>query len=135
MMQLAARIHPILYRLTKGRFGGNIGGNPILLLSVLGRRSGKLQIVPLAYMLYDGAYVVAASKLGAPKHPAWCLNLRANGHARIEVGDQSFDVRSREAEGEEHQHLWERFLETAPHLDQHQRKTTRTIPLVILRPV
>jgi F420H(2)-dependent quinone reductase len=135
MMRLVMALHALVYRLTKGRFGGKIGANPILLLSVVGRRTGKRYVAPLGYMPYGDAYVVPASAMGAPKHPEWCLNLRANPRTTIEVGGSTIAVHASEAAGQERQELWDRFLRTAPYLVRHEQKAKREIPLVILRPV
>jgi deazaflavin-dependent oxidoreductase (nitroreductase family) len=128
-------IHTLLYRLTDGKLGGKMGGGPILLLSVLGRRTNKLYVAPLMYIPYGTAYVVIASARGAPKHPAWALNLRTNPRAIIQIEDATINVEASEAAGPEREELWARLLDVAPFLAQHQEKTQRTIPIVVLRPV
>ena len=134
-MRLVMLIHTLLYRLTDGKLGGKMGGGPILLLSVLGRRTGKLYVAPLMYIPYGTSYVVIASARGAPKHPAWALNLRANPHAIIRVKDTTIAVQASEAAGQEREQLWAHLLDVSPFFAQHQEKTQRTIPVFVLRPV
>jgi F420H(2)-dependent quinone reductase len=90
-MQLLAKavlwLQVSLYRLTNGRIGGRfIAGTPILLLTTIGRRTGKRRTRPLAYVRDGDRHVLCASNGGAPTHPGWYHNLSANGRAEIQVG-------------------------------------------------
>jgi deazaflavin-dependent oxidoreductase (nitroreductase family) len=109
-------------------------GAPVLLLRVRGRRSGKLRVTPLLYLAADGAYVVVASAGGAPKHPAWLLNLRARTDAEIQVKRERLPVTAREAGSEERERLWPRLVALWPDYATYQERTERTIPVVILAP-
>ena len=80
-------------------------------------------------------FVIIASKGGAPTHPAWYLNLKANPDATVEVGDREVRVRAEEADPEEKVRLWQKMVEMYPTYDDYQRKTKREIPLLILHPV
>src|SRR6266576_5014849 len=99
-------VHRRVYRLSGGRFGGKIGGLPVLLLTTIGRKSGRPRTQPLAYTRTGGGYAVIASKGGAAQHPLWYLNLRANPLAEVTVGRDTHEVRARDAEGEERERLW-----------------------------
>ena len=112
-----------------------MGGGSILLLSVLGRRSGKLSVVPLMYLRDGATYVVVASNMGASRHPDWALNLRANPHGLMVVGDAAINAKASEADGPERDRLWSELLKISPFLAQHQQKTSRTIPIFVLRPL
>jgi F420H(2)-dependent quinone reductase len=126
--------HILLYRLSKGAIGGTIGGNPILLLSTIGRRSGKRYTTPLMYM-HDGAdYILIASAMGAAKHPSWYFNLQSHPQTMIQVGTTTIAVEAHEATGTERQRLWDRLLVIAPFLAKHEQKAQRTIPVIVLRP-
>jgi deazaflavin-dependent oxidoreductase (nitroreductase family) len=78
---------------------------------------------------------VIASKGGAPTHPAWYLNLKANPDATVEVGDREVRVRPEEVDSEEKVRLWQKMIEMYPTYDDFQTKTKREIPLLVLRPV
>ena len=77
-----------MYRATGGKLLGRMGKSPILLLNTVGRKSGKKRTTPLLYAMDGEAFVLIASKGGAPTHPAWYLNLMANPDVTVEVGDR-----------------------------------------------
>jgi deazaflavin-dependent oxidoreductase (nitroreductase family) len=107
-------------------------GSPILLLTVTGRKSGKEYVKPLIFGEADGAYVLVASKGGAPEHPDWYLNLEANPDVGVQVKGDVFRARARTAEGEERERLWAAMNEIWPHYEEYQTKTAREIPVVVL---
>ena len=132
---VASRLHVWLYRSTRGRIGARIGNNlPVLLLTTTGRKSGKRRTTPLLYVEDGGRYVIVASVGGAPKHPAWYLNLRADPNATIEVGGRTLAVRAETTEPEERARLWQALTRMYPTYDAYQAKTTRVIPVVALTP-
>ena len=134
IVELFWKIHPRLYRWTGGRIGGRLLNLPVLLLTTTGRRSGEQRTKALMY-LPDGAnYVVIASYLGEPRHPAWWLNLQANPRAEIQVGTQRIPVVAREAEGEERQRLWDEMVRLQKDYEEYQSRTRRRIPVVVLEP-
>ena len=99
-----------------------------------GPESGKARTLPLLYTRAGHAYAVIASKGGAPEHPLWYLNLRANPAAEITVGSRTIEVRARDAEGEERDRLWRELAELYSGYDKYVLKTTRRIPVVVLEP-
>ena len=120
------------FRANAGELAGQLAGLPMLLLTTVGAKSGLSRTTPMVY-LHDGdRYVVAASKAGAPAHPAWYHNLMATPSASLEVGSESFPVSARTAEGAERNRLLATFNEQLPMLGEHQRRTDRPIPLVVL---
>jgi deazaflavin-dependent oxidoreductase (nitroreductase family) len=127
-------LHAALYRLTGGKLGGRMRNAPVLLLTVTGRKSGKRRRTPLLYGRDGDNFVVIASVGGAPRHPAWYLNLQGQ-EAEVQVGRERKRVRARDAEGEERDRLWAQMVAVyAPYAD-YQRKTERRIPVVVLEPV
>jgi deazaflavin-dependent oxidoreductase (nitroreductase family) len=111
---------------------GGPGPIPTLLLTTTGRRSGKSLVMPLIYGEANGAYVVIASKGGAPKHPAWYLNLAANTEVEVQVIADRFRAQARTATGDERTNLWKKMREIYPPYDEYQGKTDREIPVVVL---
>lgn len=133
-MKLGTGTHAGVYRATGGRLGGRMGKSPILLLNTVGRKTGKKRTTPLLYVMDGEDYAIVASAGGAPKHPAWFLNLEANPEASVEVGGRKVNVRAEVASPEEKPRLWAKLTEMYPTYDDYQRKTDREIPVVILHP-
>lgn len=109
---------------------------PSLLLTTTGRRSGDKWTFPLFYGKSGGSYFVIASKGGAPEHPGWYRNMRANPDVEIQVGTAKMKARARTATGEERQRLW--HLAVAffpPYADYEKKAGSREIPVVVLDPV
>jgi deazaflavin-dependent oxidoreductase (nitroreductase family) len=125
-------MHKRVYRVTGGKIGGRIGKLPVLLLTTIGRKSGQPRTQPLAYTRAGDGYAVIASKGGAPQHPLWYLNLRANPLAEVTVGRETWKVRARDAEGEERERLWHALADLYPGYDRYAQKTSRRIPVVVL---
>jgi deazaflavin-dependent oxidoreductase (nitroreductase family) len=133
-LKLGSGVHSGVYRATGGKLFGRMGKSPILLLNTVGRKSGKKRTSPLLYVMDGEDFVIIASKGGAPTHPAWYLNLKADPDATVEVGDREVRVRAEEADSEEKARLWQKMVEMYPTYDDYQRKTKREIPLLLLRP-
>ena len=132
--KLGSGAHAGVYRATGGKVFGRMGESPILLLNTVGRKTGRKRTSPLLYVMDGEDFVIIASKGGAPTHPAWYLNLKANPDATVEVGDRKVRVRAEEVDSEEKVRLWQKMVEMYPTYDDYQRKTKREIPLLILRP-
>jgi len=135
LLTALSRAHVALFRASGGRLGGRIaGGAPVLLLTTTGRKSGKQRTTPLLYLADGDRYVVIASVGGAPKHPAWYLNLRDNPSATIEVGRRKLAVTATTASAEERARLWPLAVQIYAGYADYQAKTSREIPVVILAP-
>jgi deazaflavin-dependent oxidoreductase (nitroreductase family) len=133
-MKFFSRIHVFLYTASGGRIGGRFKGAPVLLLTTTGRKSGKQRTTPLLFGQDAGRYVVVASVGGAPKHPAWYLNLQRNPAARIRVGTRELGARAETVPPEDRARLWALMTQLYPGYDGYQAKTSREIPLVTLTP-
>jgi deazaflavin-dependent oxidoreductase (nitroreductase family) len=128
-------VHRRVYRLTGGKVGGRLGKLSVLLLTTIGRRSGRPRTQPLVYTQVGDGYAVIASKGGAARHPLWYLNLLENPAAVVTVGRETRNVRARDAEGDEREHLWRLLADLYPGYDRYAQKTSRQIPVVVLEPV
>ena len=122
------------FRANEGRLGGSFEGVPLLLLHHTGARAGEQRVNPLSYQRDDSRYVVFASRGGAPRNPAWYHNLKTNPNATIEVGTDTIEVRASEAGGEERERLYRRQAERIPQFAEYERRTQRTIPVIVLTP-
>jgi deazaflavin-dependent oxidoreductase (nitroreductase family) len=110
-------------------------GYPILLLTTTGARTGRQMTVPLGFSVDRGQVFVVASKGGAPAHPAWFLNLRANPSVTVELGPNRYEARAVVAAGDERDRLYAILSADAPTLRDHEQKTTRQFPVVVLEGV
>lgn len=117
------------FRANGGRVGGPFAGGTLLLLHTVGAKSGQPRVSPLAYLTVDDTMIIVGSYAGAPKHPAWVHNLRADPRARIEVGTETYDVVARELPDDEREATYPRIVELAPVFAEYQANTSRTIPL------
>jgi deazaflavin-dependent oxidoreductase (nitroreductase family) len=129
------RNHRRLYKATAGKIGGSIGGNPVLLLTTTGRKSGEPRTVALAHLAASEKWVVIASFAGQPRHPGWWLNLLENPVGKVQKGTTITDVRARETEGEERERLWKAICEQEQGFADYQSWTERRIPVVVLDPI
>ncbi len=123
------------FRENGGKVGGVFTGAPLLLLTSTGAKSGQPRISPLAYTTDTGNYVVIASKGGAPEHPDWFHNVRANPAVTLEVGTETFPARASVPEGQERRRLYDQMAAQMPNFAEYQLKTTREIPVVVLEKV
>ena len=132
---LFTEAHALIFSSTGGRAGRVFRGSPVLLLVTTGRRTGKRRTTPLMYLRDGEDFVVVASNGGAPKHPAWFLNLRTNPEVTVEVGGRKLRVRTQEAGPEEKVRLWPELVAMYPNFLEYQKKTERELPVIVLRPV
>jgi deazaflavin-dependent oxidoreductase (nitroreductase family) len=112
-------------------------GKGVVLLTMLGAKSGKIRKVPLMRVEHDGVYAVVASLGGAPKHPVWYYNLKADPNLTLQDGDvtREYVARELELEGEERELWWARSVEAWPDYAEYQTKTERILPVFLLEPV
>jgi deazaflavin-dependent oxidoreductase (nitroreductase family) len=116
------------FRANGGKVGGFFESENLLLLHTTGAKSGEPRLSPLAYLTIDGKMLIIGAYGGAPKHPAWVHNLRANPVARIEVGTEAYDVDVREVPPDRDA-LYAKVIAVTPTFADYQSKTTRLIPL------
>jgi deazaflavin-dependent oxidoreductase (nitroreductase family) len=110
-------------------------GLPIIVMTTVGRTTGKVRKVPLMKVEHQGEYAIIASKGGAPKNPAWVANLQANPKVMIQDGAEPFDAVVRLVDGAERAEWWERAVAAYPPYAEYQAMTERTIPVFIASPV
>ncbi|MGV9364175.1 nitroreductase family deazaflavin-dependent oxidoreductase [Amycolatopsis sp. NPDC003731] len=115
-----------------GDTGKNPAGAPIIILTSVGAKTGKLRKSPLIRIEHDGVYAVVASLGGAPTNPAWYANLTANPHVELQDGAHKHDYLAREVDDEEYQVWWERAIVVWPDYVEYQKKTDRKMPIFVL---
>ena len=123
------------FEATDGAQANTLRGRPIIVLTTLGVKSGKLRKTALMRVEHDGEYALVASQGGLPRHPVWYYNLRADAEAvTIQDGPEPFDVRVREVTGDERAEWWKRAVAAYPPYADYQEHTERRIPVFVASP-
>ena len=130
-----ARDNAELYIASGGKEGTELKGKPVILLTTIGAKTGKVRKTPLMRVEHNGEYAVVASLGGAPKHPVWYFNIKANPRVELQDGTETHDYEAREVLGDEKAIWWERAVEAWPDYAEYQRKTDRQIPVFVLTPI
>ena len=120
------------FRANAGKVGGSFEGAPMVLITTVGAKSGQPRTAPLVYLPDGDRIVIFASKAGAPTHPDWYHNLRANPRVTVEVGDETFETTAEEITGDERDRLFAEQVSRMPGFQAYADNTTRIIPVVVL---
>ena len=123
------------FRTNHGKVGGYFEGRPLLLLTMRGARTGVERTTPLAYLADGERFVIFATKGGASTNPDWYYNVSANPDVTIEVGDRRIQAEARVTNEPERTELYRRQAERWPAFAEYPKKTSRTIPVIVLEPV
>jgi F420H(2)-dependent quinone reductase len=115
--------------------GVDMQGKPIILLTTIGAKTGKIRKTPLMRVERDGHYAIVASLGGAPQNPVWYYNVKAHPQVELQDGEVTKDYEAREVFGEEKAVWWERAVEAWPDYAEYQTKTDRQIPVFVLTPI
>jgi deazaflavin-dependent oxidoreductase (nitroreductase family) len=130
-----AREQAELYEATNGEKGGDLRGMPVIVLTSVGAKTGKLRKTALMRVEHEGKYLAVASKGGAPKNPVWYHNLKANPHVELQDRASRLDYMARELAGDERATWWARAVANFPDYANYQAKTERLIPIFLLEPM
>lgn len=120
------------FRANAGKVGGHWEGRDLLLLTTIGRKSGRPHTTPIVFTRDGDRLLVYASKGGAPVHPDWYLNLVADPHVAVEVGSERYDAIATTLEGEERDREFAAQVARRPLFGEYQEKAGRVIPVVAL---
>jgi deazaflavin-dependent oxidoreductase (nitroreductase family) len=130
-----ARENAETYMASDGTAGTDLKGKPVILLTTIGAKTGKIRKTPLMRVEHNGEYAVVASLGGAPKNPVWYYNIKAHPRVELQDGPVTKDYEAREVVGDEKAAWWERAVEAWPDYAEYQKKTDRQIPVFVLTPV
>jgi deazaflavin-dependent oxidoreductase (nitroreductase family) len=120
------------FRANGGSVGGRLAGQPLVLLTTVGARSGQPRTTPLGCLRDGDRLVLFASNMGAAEPPAWFRNLVTNPEVMVEVGTERVRARAAVAAGAERERLYEAFVARFPGIAGHQARAGRPIPVVVL---
>ncbi len=123
-----------LYESSGGQEGTTMREMPVIVLTTLGAKSGKIRKTPLMRVEHDGSYAIVASKGGAPEHPVWYHNVVADPHVELQDGPVKQDMVARELAGDEKADWWKRAVAAYPDYADYQTKTERQIPVFVVEP-
>ncbi|WP_396899129.1 nitroreductase family deazaflavin-dependent oxidoreductase [Mycolicibacterium sp.] len=130
-----ARENAETYMASGGTAGTELNGRPVILLTTIGAKTGKIRKTPLMRVEHNGEYAVVASLGGAPKNPVWYYNVKKNPRVELQDGTTSGDYTAREVFGDEKAQWWQRAVAAFPDYADYQTKTDREIPVFVLTPV
>lgn len=133
VMKVMASANVWLYRVSGGRIAGKFpSGQPLLLLTTIGRKSGQPRTTPLIYLADGADLVIVASKGGMDEHPLWYTNLLATPDVDVQVGSERRKMRAHTATPEERARLWPKLVALYSDYQVYQERTDREIPVVVL---
>jgi deazaflavin-dependent oxidoreductase (nitroreductase family) len=127
-------LNVLLYRVSGGRLMNRLEGAPICLVTMTGRKSGKRKTIALMYTPHGEDVLLVASLGGAPQHPAWYYNLKAQPQVQIQAGSVRRKMLAREASPAEKKILWPVVVANYRSFADYQQRTTREIPLFVCSP-
>ena len=133
-VKIFTTLNVLIYRLTGGILGSQMGGQSMLLLSTTGRKSGKIHVIAISYFRDGNHYILVASNWGKSHHPAWYHNLISQPLAEIQVKARKIRVCAHPAAIEEYERLWNYVNTKNPVYNRYQRNNYRKIPIMILEP-
>lgn len=111
-------------------------GLPVIIVTNTGNKTGAIRKTPLMRVTDGANYVLVGSQGGAPTHPVWVYNLRAN--PMVELRDLTVvqTMRAREVtDAAERARLWKIAVAAYPPYEEYQGRTTRQIPVFVAEPV
>ncbi|MGF1596931.1 MAG: nitroreductase family deazaflavin-dependent oxidoreductase [Acidimicrobiales bacterium] len=123
------------FRANGGRCGGRWEGNPMVLLTTTGARTGRERTSPLTYTTDGDRLVLIASRAGDDRNPAWYHNLVANPDVVVELGTERFPARATVAAEPERSRLLGARVALMPRFGEYVEMTDRTIPVVVVERV
>jgi deazaflavin-dependent oxidoreductase (nitroreductase family) len=136
MIKTFSTMHRVAVSASGGRVGMRFRGEPLILLTTTGRKTGKDRTWPLVGLpVESGGWVIAGSNGGHDAHPAWYLNLQVNPAAMVQEGRRHVKVLARDASPAERAEHWSRFVDLLDTYAEYQAATDRQIPVVMLEPV
>ena len=130
-----ARKQAELFEATNGQQGGDLRGRPVIVLTSIGAKTGKLRKTALMRVEHQVVYAVVASLGGAPRNPVWYHNLTKSPHVELQDGATKRDYAAREVTSDEKALWWARAVEAWPDYAKYQAKTARPIPVFVLEPI
>lgn len=134
IVRTLSRLNVLVYRWSSGRLMNSVDGAPVCLLTMTGRKTGKIKTVPLMYTEFEDQVLLVASLGGSDSNPVWYYNLKSRPQIEIQIGALKRKMRVTEASPEQRDKLWPIAVTNFPSYAEYQRKTRRVIPILVCTP-
>ncbi|MFT4520838.1 MAG: deazaflavin-dependent oxidoreductase (nitroreductase family) [Halioglobus sp.] len=131
--KIFGKAHQLVYRLSKGKLGSRLAGLDMVVITCIGRKSGKIRPVPIACYPYGNNVAVVASNNGSDHDPVWWLNLKAAPNVEIRLGSEKLNIAAEEVVGIERDKFWPEIVRLNPLQQRHQDSTARVLPVIYLK--
>ena len=131
IMVFLTKLHRLLFNKLGLRSLGSLLGNPICIITTVGRKSGNPIVIPLLTIPHEDNYILVASHGGAPNNPAWVYNLIHEPRIKMTVKSKTYKMLAKKLSDEEKENLWPVIIKAGPFYDEYQKKITRNIPVFL----
>ena len=131
IMVFLTKLHRLLFNKFGLRSLGSLLGNPICIITTVGRKSGNPIVIPLLTIPHEDNYILVASHGGAPNNPAWVYNLIHEPRIKMTVKSNTYNMLAKKLSDEEKENLWPVIIKAGPFYDEYQKKITRNIPVFL----
>ena len=131
IMVFLTKLHRLLFNKLGLRSLGSLLGNPICIITTVGRKSGNPIVIPLLTIPHEDNYILVASHGGAPNNPAWVYNLIHEPRIKMTVKSKTYNILAKKLSDEEKENLWPVIIKAGPFYDEYQKKITRNIPVFL----
>ena len=129
-----SKLNVFIYKLTGGRLMGTFQGRPIVVIDMVGAKSGKQISIPLMYVPHENGVIIVGSQGGAPKSPVWVKNIQKNPQIVAQYMGKKMNLVARQVSDEEKARLWPICVEHYHEFDDYQKRTDRNIPVFDCQP-
>ena len=127
-------VQAVVFRLSGGILMNKIRGFNICLVKMKGAKSERIRHIPLMLVRYEKGVVLVASLGGAPAHPSWYWNLKANPEILVYLNRQKLNLVAKQVDDEKKAELWPLICSCYPDYDLYQKRTERNIPVFDCQP-
>lgn len=131
IMVFLTKLHRLLFNKFGLRSLGSLLGNPICIITTVGRKSGNPIVIPLLTIPHEDNYILVASHGGAPNNPAWVYNLIHEPRIKMTVKSKTYNMLAKKLSDEEKENIWPIIIKAGPFYDEYQKKITRNIPVFL----
>ena len=131
IMVFLTKLHRLLFNKLGLRSLGSLLGNPICIITTVGRKSGNPIVIPLLTIPHEDNYILVASHGGAPNNPAWVYNLIHEPRIKMTVKSKTYNMFAKQLSDEEKENIWPIIIKAGPFYDEYQKKITRNIPVFL----
>ena len=131
IMVFLTKLHRLLFNKLGLRSLGSLLGNPICIITTVGRKSGNPIVIPLLTIPHEDNYILVASHGGAPNNPAWVYNLIDEPRIKMTIKSKTYKMLAKKLSDEEKENLWPMIIKAGPFYDEYQKNTTRNIPVFL----